>query len=182
MSSPIQAITRPNPRLLAYYVVRAVLVPFWFVVLPYHYFRYSTMRYRFDDEGVMMSWGVVFRREITLTYSRIQDIHLTSNFVQRWFALANLEIQTAAATSTAEMTIEGCLDYEAMRDFLYAKMRGGHATATDTKSVARTDSSDSSAAIVTALLQVGGELRRASEALERREPKAPTLPGLEGPK
>ena len=122
--STIRAIDRPHPRLLLYYVVRAMLVPFWLVVLPYHYFRYSTMRYRFDAEGVMMSWGVLFRREITLTYARIQDIHLTSNFVQRWFGLANVEIQTASASSGAEMTIEGCLEYEAIRDYLYGKMRG----------------------------------------------------------
>jgi putative membrane protein len=166
--STIRAIERPHPRLLAYYVLRAALAPFFLVVLPYHYFRYSTMRYRFDGEGVMMSWGVLFRREITLTYSRIQDIHLTSNFVQRWLGLANLEIQTAAGSSGAEMTIEGCLEYEAIRDYLYAKMRGSRAKAHVAKdTAAKEESSASNAAIVSALVEVGGELRRAREALER---------------
>ncbi len=164
MSPTILAITRPNPRLLAYYVVRAMLVPFWFVVLPYHYFRYSTMRYRFDGEGIMMSWGVLFRREITLTYSRIQDIHLTSNFVQRWFGLANLEIQTAAGTTAAEMTLEGCLEVERIRDFLYAKMRGAHAPAKESGAAA---TAEPAATIATALLHVAEDLRLATVALER---------------
>ena len=42
----------------------------------FHWFRYHTMRYRFDAEGVSMSWGILFRREVLLNYSRIQDIHL----------------------------------------------------------------------------------------------------------
>jgi uncharacterized membrane protein YdbT with pleckstrin-like domain len=163
--STLHAIERPHPRLLAYYVLRAMFVPFWLVMLPYHYFRYSTMRYRFDAEGVRMSWGVLFRREITLTYSRIQDIHLTSNVVQRWLGLANLEIQTAAASTGAEMTIEGCLEYQEIRDYLYAKMRGSRAKAHLPKD-AIADGSPS-AAIVSALVDVGAELRLAREALDR---------------
>jgi uncharacterized protein len=169
LDSATTSIERPHSRLLTYYVLRSILVPFWFVALPYHYFRYSTMRYRFDGEGVMMSWGVLFRREITLTYSRIQDIHLTSNFVQRWLGLANLEIQTAAASSGAEMTIEGCLEYEAIRDYLYAKMRGSRASTRGATgaTAAEGPGAPSTAAIVSALVDVGRELRRAREALER---------------
>ncbi|HSO22442.1 MAG TPA: PH domain-containing protein, partial [Chondromyces sp.] len=88
------------------------------------YFRYHTMRYRFTDEGVSMSWGVLFRREINLTYARIQDIHLTSNFVERWLGLARIQIQTASGSARAEMTIEGVREVRALRDFLYSRMRG----------------------------------------------------------
>ena len=161
--STILAITRPNPRLLVYYVLRAALLPLLLVVFPYHYFRYGTMRYRFDADGVMMSWGVLFRREITLTYSRIQDIHLTSNFVQRWLGLANLEVQTAAASAGAEMTIEGCLEYEAIRDFLYAKMRGTRARP---HGAVAGEGLSSGTAVVATLAEVAEELRRAREALE----------------
>ena len=156
--SAILAIERPHPRLLVYYVLRSLFFPFLLVVLPYHYFRYTTMRYRFDAEGVRMSWGVLFRREITLTYARIQDIHVTSSFLQRWLGLANLQIQTAAASAGAEMTIEGRLEFDAIRDFLYAKMRSKPA-----KTAAPQDT------LVSALVEVGAELRRAREALERLE-------------
>lgn len=124
-NSTIKAITRPDPALWKYYLLSCLVVPplFPILVLP-SYFRYHTMRYKFDDEGISMSWGILFRREIILNYARIQDIHLRSNFVERWLGLARILVQTASGSSAAEMTIEGIREFEALRDFLYARMRG----------------------------------------------------------
>ncbi len=118
-------ITRPDPTLLRYYVVTALLTGplFPFVVVPL-FCKYVTLKYRFDDDGVSMSWGVLFRREIHLTYRRIQDIHLTRGLIQRWMGLATVAIQTASGSAGPEMSIEGILAAEALRDYLYAKMRG----------------------------------------------------------
>src|SRR5688572_25749481 len=119
------AIERPHPQLLKLYVIRAVLTgPGFIILMPLLFFRYETMRFRFDAEGVHMRWGILFRRQINLTYARIQDIHLTSGFIQRWLGLADVRIQTASGSAGAEMTIEGLLEFEAVRDFLYARMRG----------------------------------------------------------
>lgn len=71
-----------------------------------------------------MRWGVLFRREIHLTSARIQDIHLSSNVVERWLGLARIEIQTASGSAKAEMTIHGVRESEELRDFLYSRMRG----------------------------------------------------------
>jgi membrane protein YdbS with pleckstrin-like domain len=115
----------PDARLLKYYLLGSLLIgPFFWVILIPSYFRYHTLRYRFDEEGVSMRWGILFRREITLNYARIQDIHLTSNIVERWLGLAKIQIQTASGSASAEMTIEGLPEYEAIRDFLYIRMRG----------------------------------------------------------
>jgi len=121
----IQAIERPDPSLLKYYLLSAIAFPpaFPFIVLPL-YFRYHTMRYRFTDDGISMSWGILFRREVIVNYARIQDIHLKSNLVERWFGLARILVQTASGSSSAEMTIEGIREFEPLRDFLYARMRG----------------------------------------------------------
>jgi len=121
----IFAIERPDSSLMSYYVLASLVAgPFFpFVLLPL-YFRYHTMRYRFSDEGVSMRWGILFRKEINLTFARIQDIHLTSNFVERWLGLARIQIQTASGSAKAEMTIEGIGEYRALRDFLYSRMRG----------------------------------------------------------
>ncbi len=118
-------ITRPDRILLRYYaLVSALLGPFFpFAFVPL-YFKYHTLKYQFDESGVSMQWGILFRREIHLTYRRIQDIHLTRNLVQRWLGLASIAIQTASGSSGAEMTIEGILDAEALRDYLYQQMRG----------------------------------------------------------
>lgn len=121
----IAAIERPHPKLWTLYILRALLTgPALVVLLPVLYFRFHSMRYRFDAEGVHMRWGILFRREINLTYRRIQDIHLRSGLFQRWLGLADVLVQTASGSAAAEMTIEGLLEYEAVRDFLYARMRG----------------------------------------------------------
>lgn len=118
-------IEKPVRRLFTYYVLMTLAafpaLPF---LLPYLYFRYHTLTYRLDPEGLSMSWGILFRREIHLTYARIQDIHLVSNVVERWLGLARIQIQTASGSSGAQMTLEGIADHEAMRDFLYSKLRG----------------------------------------------------------
>jgi uncharacterized protein len=119
------AITRPDPALLRYYIVTALFTgPLIIVVIWPMLFRYHSLRYRFDDRGVAMSWGVLFKREIYLTYRRIQDIHVTRGLIQRWFGLASVAVQTASGSSGAEMTIEGITHPERLRDFLYEQMRG----------------------------------------------------------
>lgn len=116
---------RPDQALLTYYVLSSFLLgPLFFVALVPLYFRYHTLRYHLDDEGVSMRWGILFRREISLTYSRIQDIHLSSNLIERWLGLARVQVQTASGTASAEMTIEGLKDFDQIRDFLYSRMRG----------------------------------------------------------
>jgi membrane protein YdbS with pleckstrin-like domain len=121
----IVAIKRPRESLLRYYALKATATNLAFpFVFPYLYFRYHTMRYPFDTDGIHMKWGVIFRREVLLNYSRIQDIHLRSNLIERWLGLARIEIQTASGSANANMTLEGMEDPEGMRDFLYARMRG----------------------------------------------------------
>jgi uncharacterized membrane protein YdbT with pleckstrin-like domain len=113
------------------------------------------MRYSFDEQGVHMRWGILFRREVNLTYRRIQDIHLRSGLFQRWLGLADVLVQTAAGSATAEMTIEGMQEFEAIRDFLYTRMRG-HDVAAAPEDPA-----------VAALRDATAELARARVALER---------------
>lgn len=119
------SISRPDPALMRYYTIGAAmtLIAFPFVILPL-YFRYITLRYRFDDEGISMSVGLLFKKEVYLTYRRIQDIHISRGILQRWMGLATISIQTASGSSTPEMTIEGMRDPDALRDYLYERMRG----------------------------------------------------------
>jgi uncharacterized membrane protein YdbT with pleckstrin-like domain len=118
-------ITGPNSSLLKYYFFISLFAgpAFPLAFLPL-LFKYETLKYRFDASGVSMSWGILFRRETYLTYRRIQDIHLTRNIIQRWMGLATVSIQTASGSALPEMSIEGILEAEQLRDYLYAKMRG----------------------------------------------------------
>jgi uncharacterized protein len=119
------SISRPDPSLMHYYLIVSLftLIGFPFVLLAM-YIRFRTLQYKFDDKGVSMVVGLLFRREVYLTYRRIQDIHVTRNIIHRWLGLSAVAIQTAAGSSSAEMTIEGIRNPDALRDYLYMKMRG----------------------------------------------------------
>ena len=164
-------IERPHPNLMWYYGLASLLVgPFFPILLAVLYFRFHTMRYRFDADGVNMRWGILFRREVNLTYARIQDIHLTSNLVERWLGLAEVKVSTASGSATAEMTIEGLLEYDLVRDFLYSKMRGAHDRPSGRATPAVARASDASGdAVVAALRQVSEDLRAVRAALEARD-------------
>jgi len=169
----IQAIERPDRALWIYYILFCLMIPpaFPFLILPM-YFRYHTMRYKFSDDGISMSWGVLFRREIIVNYARIQDIHLKSNIVERWLGLARILVQTASGTQSAELTIEGIKEFELLRNFLYSRMRGvkdhhaGPSNAVATGSYAAAAPEDE---LTSALREVTRELRAIRETLAERE-------------
>jgi uncharacterized protein len=162
----ILAIERPHPNLFTYYCLSLLVFPplLPILILPL-WFRYHTMRYKFTDEGISMSWGILFRRQIIVNYARIQDIHLRSNFVERWLGLARVLVQTASGNAGAELTLEGLQEFEAVRDFLYARMRGVKETRAPFPS-AVVEAVGDDAALAAALREVARELRETRQALE----------------
>lgn len=174
----ILTIERPHPRLMTYYFICCLLiVPLFPILIIPSFFRYHTMRYRFDAEGVSMRWGILFRREVLLNYSRIQDIHLQSNLIERWLGLGRVLIQTASGSATAEMTIEGLLEFEAVRDFFYTKMRGAKEKGAPTGAPTTTAATDgtiwdaqTSAELIATFRAISGEVRALRESIERNKP------------
>jgi uncharacterized membrane protein YdbT with pleckstrin-like domain len=166
----LPAILRPHPNLLKYYALRSLLAgPGFPVLLLALYFRYHTLRYEVDAEGITMRWGILFRREVLLTYARIQDIHLTSNLIERWLGLARIQVQTASGSSSAELTIEGLGFFQEMRDFLYARMRGARAHKHDAATLPATSAGGQNADELTATLRdVAAELRALRSVLSER--------------
>ena len=167
----IYRISRPSPMLLKLYVIRSILSgPFVLLALPVLLFRYYTLKYKFDGEGISMRWGLIFRKEVNLTYARIQDIHLTSGLIQRWLGLADVKIQTASGSAEPEMTIEGIVEYEGLRDFLYTKMRGYKDLSGSRPAVPAAHAPGGQHLpddAVRILVEIRNELRSAREALEK---------------
>ena len=92
----IFAIERPHRRLWKLYLIRSILTgPAIFISLPLYWFRYHTLRYSFDEEGIHMRWGILFRQEINLTYANIQDISVSQGPLQRLFGIADIKVKTA---------------------------------------------------------------------------------------
>lgn len=165
----IRAIDRPDRSLLRYYVLLSIPTgPLFPVFMFLRWVRFSTLHYTFTDEGISMRWGRLFRREIILNYARIQDIHLRSNIVERWFGLSRILVQTASGNSGAEMTIEGLKEYEVVRDFLYSKMRGvtDSAGAPLPLAASTAAAAASEVELTDTLLAVAQELRATREAID----------------
>ena len=136
-----RSFKRPVKGLATYYFVVSLLTGplfplFWLMRM----FKYWTLEYDFDEDGISMKWGVLWRREIHLTYRRIQDIHLTRNVIQRWMKLADVSVQTAGGSASPEMVIEGAPLPEQLRDDLYTRMRGAGHDATSREDPASVDS------------------------------------------
>src|SRR5688572_9245993 len=158
--SALEGTRRPARVLLGYYALRSLLAgPGFPFLLLYFFFRFRTLRYTFDADGVTVRWGILFRREVSLTYARIQDIHLTSNLVERWLGLGRVQVQTASGNAAAELTIEGLLDYERVRDQLYVRMRGARGLNTG---VAEKDGPDE---LLTHEGPISGDLAEVAKAL-----------------
>jgi uncharacterized protein len=161
LARKVHAIERPHPNLFWQFMILALFTtvasPVVALVL---YFRYHTLRYRFDDQGVSISYGILFRREAFLTYKRIQDIHVKRNVVERWLGLGTVEVETAAGSGSGPELIQGLVEYEMVRDYLYARMRGAsHEPAKHKEGTAEL------------LVEIRDALRETRAALtERREP------------
>ena len=167
--SAIHALARPHKDLWTYYWLSLLVVfPLLPILILPAYFRYHTMRYKFTDEGISMSWGILFRREIIVNYARIQDIHLQSNIVERWLGLARILVQTASGNASAEMTLEGLKEYEAVRDFLYSRMRGVKDHAHHPAPATAPGTGDQGE-LAAALREAAAELRAVREALVSRK-------------
>lgn len=168
----ILTISRPHPDLLKYYLIASFAIPPFFpILMVIGIIRYRTMRYRFSAQGISMSWGLLFRREIIIQYSRVQDIHLRSNMVERWLGLAKVQVQTASGSSSAEMTLEGLKEFEAVRDFLYHRMRGVKDDETPSSSAMEPSATGtaSSPDLAVALHEIAAEMRGLREDLAARK-------------
>ena len=139
-----------------------IVAPIVFVPL---YFKYHTLKYKLDCEGVSASWGILFKREVHLTYKRIQDIHVKRNFVERWLDIGTVEVQTASGSSRSELAFEGMRDFDALREFLYRRMRGHELVQTGEKA-ALADARE--ADIVTLLRAIQTDLEATRRAIETK--------------
>jgi hypothetical protein len=64
-------LARPDPSLLKYYVLTSLLTgPGFLVVFWPLLFKYETLRYKFEDDGMSMSWGAEEFRNLILNRLR----------------------------------------------------------------------------------------------------------------
>lgn len=167
----VRNLRRPSQRLLGVYILRTlalcVLGPWFLVALAPLYFKYKTLRFRFDQRGVGVSWGLLWKRETYLAYSRIQDIHVSRGLFERWLSVASIHVQTASGNSAAEMSFPGLDNHEAVRDYLYSKMRRTSENAPQSGAPAsKKGPSQQEELQLTVLREILGEIRRLRTQLD----------------
>lgn len=121
----VHSLEKPSNKLLRYYFFASLLSgPGIVIAFPTLLIRYNTLRYRFEDSGLRMTVGLLFRKEVVVAFRRVQDIHVSRNLVQRWLGIASVSIQTASGNAAPEIVLEGIVDADTVRDWLYERMRG----------------------------------------------------------
>ena len=67
-----------------------LLIPYVFVAVA----RYRTFRYRYEERELAMRWGLVFRKERHIPYTRIQNLDAAQNPFHRLFGVATVRLET----------------------------------------------------------------------------------------
>lgn len=155
------SLTRPDEALHTYYLLCALctVVAFPIVYLAL-FIQYKTLRYKLDEEGVSLAVGLLFKKETTLAYRRIQDIHVKRSLFQRWLGISTVEVMTASGSAGAEISLEGVRDAESLRDFLYARMRGAGDDDASPSPASAPATDDDAVAILREIRDALRELRR----------------------
>ena len=139
------------------------------VLLPYLYFRYHTLRYTFDEEGIDMRVGILFRREVNLTYARIQDIHLRSG---RSSAGSGWPIFKSSASGwpTRSWSSKASNNTKPSATSLYPDARLSRVGSRGRRGVGGGDERRSNQEMISLLLTIRDELRRVRETLGKCSP------------
>jgi membrane protein YdbS with pleckstrin-like domain len=83
--------------------VAAAVVVVGAVCLFVVYRRFRAWAYQERDEDLVVSRGVMFRRQSVVPYGRMQFVDVTAGPVERLFRLSTVKLHTAAAASDARI-------------------------------------------------------------------------------
>ncbi|KND46871.1 MAG: hypothetical protein AB199_00365 [Parcubacteria bacterium C7867-004] len=114
-------------------LVFAVLAALTYIWAKYTYYFY---RYELTDKGFRKESGIIWKKYVTIPYSRIQNVDINRGILARILGLSDLHIQTAGASASvsrygtfgagAEGRLPGVTraDAELLRDELVARASG----------------------------------------------------------
>jgi len=96
-------------------VMISVVLAFIFMVWQYMLTR--SWVYEISDEFFRSEYGVLSKKQVTLSFDKVQNVDITRSFIERLFGLATVHIQTSGS-SVAEGIVPGLerADAERVRD------------------------------------------------------------------
>jgi len=98
------------------------IVLVWSLIYQWLYFR--SYHYASDDQNILIRKGVIGKTEITLPYSRITDMYVDQDILDRIFGLCDLHFSTATTSSSVEAHIDGLnsKDCESLKNIILERM------------------------------------------------------------
>ncbi len=84
--------------------------------------RYLSLRFSIEDQELVISQGIFFRRIRTVPVERIQNIDLVQNILHRLFRVAEVRVETASGTEPeATLRVLGLRDVDLLRDSIFQR-------------------------------------------------------------
>lgn len=103
------------------WVVIMILVAIWIPA------AFKALEYTIDDDGVKMNGGVVWKKYVTVPYSKITNIDITRGPLQRLYNIGTIHVQTAGASGKqgekAELKLAGIRDLEKVREVIIENIK-----------------------------------------------------------
>ena len=136
------------------------LIAFW---IPKYY---DSISYTFTEDEIMLERGVYWKHKSIVPYNRVTNIDIVQGPLSRRVGVGNVRVQTAGYSTassggaTAEAQIFGVTNYEEIRDFILAKVRGRKPVAVEAEAEIPTPKEDTK--------MVLAELRKIRKLLEER--------------
>jgi len=103
------------------WLVIMILVAIWIPA------AFKALEYTIDDDGVKMSGGVVWKKYVTVPYSKITNVDITRGPLQRLYNIGTIHVQTAGAAGKqgekAELKLAGIRDLEKVREVIIENIK-----------------------------------------------------------
>ncbi|HEX9683661.1 MAG TPA: PH domain-containing protein [Acidimicrobiales bacterium] len=102
---------------LAVAVAAVLCIPLWWVLVGR---RWRAWGYAERDDDLLIRRGVLFQQVAIVPYGRMQFVEMRQGPLDRWLAVATVQLHTAAAATDASIPLLPSTDAQHLRDRLAA--------------------------------------------------------------
>jgi len=163
----ILALGLPSPANWILGGICALFVTISLLTRAYLPLYFDTLTYTIEEDLVMGTRGVFFKKRVTVPFRKITNIDISQGPVQRMFGLGSIHVQTAGAAGAqavvAELRIEGMKEFDELRDEILRLLRAFYK-----QPAADASSTTATAADSASMTAVVDELRAIRTLLEKQ--------------
>ncbi|MCD4669995.1 MAG: PH domain-containing protein [Actinomycetia bacterium] len=130
---------------------------------------FRALEYTIDSDGVKMKGGVVWKKHVTVPYSKITNVDITRGPLQRHYNIGTIHVQTAGAGgqqgTKAELKLSGIRELDKVREVIIENIKDLNFPAGDRK-IIKTETSAGEGPVFKDILN---ELKGIRDILKNRD-------------